>query len=111
MRAYIQFGLQNPHHYMVTFVLAGQFLHDSGHLMASDDPGLCCFDKFRGIVRKCIQEGLFRLDDEEEASQALWAGMHGITTLLITKPGFPFVERTRLVERVVDILIEGARQK
>ena len=111
MRAYILFGLQNPHHYLVTFVLAGPFLHESGHRPAPDDPGMCCFDNFRGIVRKCIQEGLFRLDDVEEISQALWAGMHGITTLLITKPGFPFVEHTRLVDRVVDVLVEGVRRK
>jgi AcrR family transcriptional regulator len=111
MRAYIHFGLENPHHYMVTFVLAGPFLHDSGYRLPPDDPGLRCFDNFRGIVRKCIQEELFRVDDVEEVSQSLWAGMHGITTLLITKTDFPFVEPSRLVDRVVDVLVEGVRRK
>jgi len=72
---------------------------------------LQCFGKFRGIAGKCITEGLFRLEDVDEVSQALWAGIHGITTLLITKPDFPFVERTRLVDRMVEILIEGVRRR
>jgi AcrR family transcriptional regulator len=111
MRGYIEFGLQNPHHYLVTFVYAASFLHEHGRHPDPSDPGFGCFDKFRGIVRKCIEEGLFRLDDVEEVSQTLWAGMHGITTLLITKPGFPFVERSRLVDRVVDVLIQGVRRQ
>src|SRR5207247_20188 len=108
LRAYIEFGLQNPNHYLVTFVLAGRPLHETGQ--AKPDSGGRCFDNLRGIVRKCIDEGLLRAGDVEEASQVLWAGIHGITTLLITKPGFPFVEQTRLVERVVDVLVEGLRR-
>jgi AcrR family transcriptional regulator len=117
LRAYIEFGLQNPNHYMVTFVLAGRTLSaDAGwprrklHEDRELDSGHRCFDNLRGIVRKCIEDGLFRIDDVEEASQVLWAGVHGITTLLITKPGFPFVEQTRLVERVVEVLVEGIRR-
>lgn len=107
LRAYIEFGLQNPNHYIVTFVLSGQFLHEVGHEINPNDAGMCCFDNLRGIVQQCIQEGSFRLDDVEEASQVLWAGVHGITSLLITKPRFPFVEQTRFVDRMVDVLEKG----
>jgi AcrR family transcriptional regulator len=109
LRAYIEFGLQNPNHYMVTFVLAGPALHEPQKHQVLDS-GQRCFNNLRGMVRKCIEEGLFRIDDVEEASQVLWAGIHGITTLLITKPDFPFVEQTRLVERVVEVLVEGVRR-
>lgn len=111
LRAYIEFGLQNPNHYLVTFVLAGPALYESGQEQKMRDAGLCCFNNLRSIVRKCIEENLFRLADVEETSQVLWAGIHGITTLLITKPGFPFVEQTRLVERVVEVLVEGVRRR
>ena len=109
LRAYIEFGLQNPNHYLVTFVLSGLPLHDMGEDKKLASGGRC-FDNLRGIVGKCIQEGLFRVDDSEETAQVLWAGIHGVTTLLITKPGFPFVEQTRLVERVVDVLVQGVRR-
>jgi hypothetical protein len=49
--------------------------------------------------------------DVVEVSQALWAGSHGLTALLITCPTFPFVEQDRLVERMLDILIEGVRRR
>jgi hypothetical protein len=94
---------------MVTFVLAGRALDENQRHQVLDS-GLRCFDNLRGMVHKCIEEGLFRIDDVEEASQVLWAGIHGITTLLITKPGFPFVEETRLVESVVEVLVEGVRR-
>jgi len=45
--------------------------------------------------------------DLEETSQALWAGIHGLTALLITHPGFPFVERERLIRRTLEVLVRG----
>lgn len=44
--------------------------------------------------------------DVEEVAQALWAGVHGVTTLLTTC-SFPFIEQSRLINRVVNILIEN----
>ena len=41
---------------------------------------------------------------------ALWAGVHGLTTLLITSD-FPFIEHNRLIDRHLNILIEGIRKK
>src|SRR6058998_3459668 len=78
LRAYIEFGLQNPNHYLVTFVLAGRPLHEKGQDQLGS--GGRCFENLRGIVRKCIEASLFRLEDVEEAGQVLWAGIHGITT-------------------------------
>jgi hypothetical protein len=43
-------------------------------------------------------------------AQAIWAGAHGVTSLLITCQ-FPFIEPSRLVDRVVHILIEGIRKR
>lgn len=38
----------------------------------------------------------------------LWAGVHGLVSLWITKPWFDWVDRDRLVAATVDTLIEGA---
>lgn len=45
--------------------------------------------------------------DEETASQALWAAVHGLTSLLIAKPAFPWVEKERLIETVVAMAVDG----
>jgi hypothetical protein len=42
-------------------------------------------------------------------AQALWAGVHGLTALLITAADFPFVSRTALVDHTIDTLIAGLK--
>jgi AcrR family transcriptional regulator len=106
LRTYIQFGIDNPNHYIVTFVQAKQLLEE-GQFQA----GQRCFDGLRGAVRRCVEAGALNCDDVEEVAQAIWAGAHGVVTLLITNSCFPFIEHSRLVDRVVHIIIEGIRKR
>ena len=107
LRTYVQFGIDNPHHYVVTFVQAKQTEpRNPVHATAGDR----CFDFLRNGVKRCIDAGQLNCQDADEVAQALWAGMHGITTLLITRP-FPFIEHNRLIDRVVHILVEGVRKR
>ena len=55
------------------------------------------------------EEAFLQLHEQkaEETSQALWAGIHRLTTLLITHPRFPFVDRERLIGRAIEILAQG----
>ena len=105
LRTYIQFGIDNPHHYIVAFVQAKQIPRDH-----QPKAGARCFDNLRAAVKRCVEAGQLNCEDVEEISQALWAGAHGVTTLLITS-SFPFIEQNRLVDRVVHILIEGIRKR
>lgn len=105
LRTYVQFGIDNPHHYIVTFVQAKQIPPEH-----QPKAGQQCFDNLRGAVRRCVEAGQLNCEDVEEVAQALWAGAHGVTTLLITA-SFPFIEQNRLIDRVVHILIEGIRKR
>ena len=105
LRTYIQFGIDNPHHYIVAFVQARQMPQES-----QPKAGQRCFDKLREAVSRCVEAGLLNCQDVEEVAQAIWAGAHGVTTLLITC-SFPFIEQNRLIDRVVHILIEGIRKR
>ena len=105
LRTYIQFGIDNPNHYIVTFVQAKQLPEDRQH-----NSGQQCFDGLRAAVRRCIEAGQLNCEDTEEVAQAIWAGAHGVVTLLISCT-FPFIEQTRLIDRMVYILIEGIRKR
>jgi AcrR family transcriptional regulator len=107
LRTYIQFGLDNPNHYIVTFVLAksGLDVHNGGTRKA----GLSCFECLAGVVRNCMEAGYLEPGDPLETAQAIWTAIHGLTSLLVSKCSFPFVEQTRLIERLIDILIKGIR--
>src|SRR5580698_884166 len=101
LRAYIQFGLEHPNRYVLTFVRGSLQCQASGR----------CFGELLRGVGCALDAGQMIDVDVVEVSQALWAGSHGITALLITCTGFPFVEQSRLVERMLDILIEGVRKR
>src|ERR1035437_6302722 len=103
VETYIRFGLEHPEHYMVTFLLRAPTpdncaVGESRRAKAVQR----CFDGLRGAVRLCI-EGKIKNADLEETSQAIWAGAHGLTALLITQTCFPFVDRERLIQRMVEI--------
>jgi AcrR family transcriptional regulator len=101
MRAYIQFGLEHPNRYVLTF-MRGSFQSSAGGR---------CFGELMRAVSFAMEAGQINAVDVVEVSQALWAGSHGVTALLITCSDFPFVEQSLLVERTLDILIEGIRRR
>jgi AcrR family transcriptional regulator len=106
---YIQFGLDNPDHYTITFILNNN--PEAGLESRKCTSGKECFSNLQNIVAQCIETGRAVPGDPAETAQALWAGVHGITSLLIMQCGFPFVEQSRLIERVVNVLIEGIRKR
>jgi AcrR family transcriptional regulator len=108
METYVRFGLEHPDDYIVTFVLrAPTFENGRSCETRKSRAGKLCFDGLRSCVRGCIEAGRIKGADMEETSQAMWAAVHGLTALLITQPGFPFVERERLIKRTIEILIRG----
>jgi AcrR family transcriptional regulator len=107
-RTYIQFALDHPFHYLVTFGLTGtaRFKNQEAH-----NAGEHSFECMRQCVRLCVEAGMLRKTDVEEVAQALWACVHGAVMLLISKSEFPFIEHSRLIESVLDIALEGIRKK
>ncbi|HTP69847.1 MAG TPA: TetR/AcrR family transcriptional regulator [Dongiaceae bacterium] len=106
--AYIKFGLENPHHYRATFMTPIPEGFDKNKYKQPDSPGMQAFDFLRRCVYDCIAAAKFKKNaDPELISQTLWAGIHGVTSLLITCEGFPWVGRDKLIQSMVDTLVEG----
>jgi len=107
LRAYIEFGLENPQHYRVVFMT----LHPEGYIkikhVQPDSPGMQAFDSLRRCVFDCISAGKLRTSDAELISQTLWCGIHGVTALLITAKMFPWVDKDQLLCFTVDTLVAG----
>jgi AcrR family transcriptional regulator len=107
-RAYIQFGLRYPNHYLVTFVLPHTHLEMTPEGMEKSQ-GMRAFHWLRMMVAECIRQGKFRPVDIEATSQTLWAAVHGVTSLLIVHTDFPWVHKEKLVEQMLDSLLEGLK--
>ncbi len=62
-------------------------------------------------MKRCVDEkrfrGQFRDIDVEGTSQAIWSSVHGITSLLIQRPDFPWVPKKKLIMQVISTAIDG----
>lgn len=106
--AYIKFGLENPHHYRATFMMPVPDGFNEEKYHQPDSPGMQAFDFLRRCVSDCVSAGRFRKVDVELVSQTFWAGIHGLTALLITHRHFPWVEREQVIHSMVDTMVGGA---
>jgi AcrR family transcriptional regulator len=102
LRAYIDFGLRFPRHYHFAFVLRASRSKAPGPYRPH-----AAYDVLRSSVRRCIEEERLPWPDVETTSQVLWITIHGVTSLLIARPDFPWVEQGSLIDRVLDTAIEG----
>ncbi len=106
MREYVHFGLKHPSQYEIIFIaplpknLGMQFEQTNGEI---------AFNTMREVIAECIAAKLLKSSDVELISQTLWAGIHGVTSLLIKHGGFPFVERDKLIDNLIETLIAGAK--
>jgi AcrR family transcriptional regulator len=101
LRAYIDFGLRFPQHYQFAFGM-----RPIGERASPERRPHESFDVLRDSVRTCIEAGS-DWPDVETTSQILWATIHGITSLLIVRSNFPWVEREDLIEGVLNTAIAG----
>ena len=104
LRAYIDFGLKHRNHYKVTFILHPEHQERSEGFLRAEDLGQTTFDVLRQGVAACVASGNFRPLDVEATSQALWAAAHGVTSLLISHPDFPWVNREILIEHLLETM-------
>jgi AcrR family transcriptional regulator len=107
LTTYVEFGLENPHHYRATFMMPIPEGFAKENRVRPDSPGMQAFDFLRRCVYDCISSGQLKTKDAELASQMLWAGVHGITSLLITHEKFPWVGKEKLIKITVDTLVGG----
>jgi AcrR family transcriptional regulator len=109
MRAYTEFGLANPSYYSLAFMSPPEFKAES--YLVEGSKGTALFLRLRASVELCIRQGLFAQMDVGLAAQVLWTMNHGVTSLLITNPNFPWADRNALIDRVIDCAVDGLRAR
>lgn len=106
LRLYVKFGLQHPDDYTLTFTLrTGKHAPRPDSFAAS--AGSRAFDYLRGALRACNEAGELPGIDVDTSAQAMWAAVHGLVSLLIAHPHFPWVARRRLIDHTIDTMIAG----
>lgn len=101
-RAYVEFGLENPEQYRILFMTRPTTL-EPGAIPAPD-----AFNHHLEAVQRAADAGvLVEGVDPRAAAMVLWAGVHGVTSLLIAKPDFEWGEPDRLIDEVLTTLTRG----
>ena len=109
LQAYIEFGLENPHHYRATFMMVLPEGFDDEEMHKEDSPGMQAFAFLTRGLTDCIKAGKMPSMNVELAAQTVWAGIHGITSLLITHEDFPWIGRDKVIRSTIDTLVGGLR--
>jgi AcrR family transcriptional regulator len=102
MKTYIDFGLANPNHYHFAFML-----RRTESLEKARPRPHRSYTLLLDTVKACVDRQLIRRVDTGLAAQGVWTGIHGVTSLMITIPNFPWGDKAAVIDHVVDSLTEG----
>ncbi len=103
-RAYIRFGIEHPEQYRILFMRRPSHTPESFQVDRLRDAA--AFGHLVEHVSKCVQAGLID-GDPLVVSLGLWAVVHGLTSLLISKPDFPWPDLDVIIDHVCRTAIRG----
>jgi AcrR family transcriptional regulator len=106
-RAYVEFGLTNPEHYRILFTSRADCTPErfvDERLIATSAFGHIIED-----IESAMGAGQLWSTDAAIVAGGLWMMVHGITSLLISKPDFPWPDHQQLIEHVLHTYSSGMR--
>jgi AcrR family transcriptional regulator len=102
-QSYVRFGLENPEHYRIMFMTRPL----AEGLPLDRLPGLTAFGYVVEAVARCMDAGGIAAGDPFLVATNLWTAVHGVTSLLIARPDFPWPDFDRLRGMVIDVQSRG----
>jgi AcrR family transcriptional regulator len=103
-RAYVRFGVEHPEQYRILFM--GKPSRTPASFDLERLGAVAAFGHLLEDVTRCVGSGLLR-GDPLQASLVLWAGVHGLTSLLISKPEFPWPEVDAIADQLCRAMLHG----
>lgn len=106
-RAYIEFGLANPEPYRIMFMTRPDVAPElyQGRAMESS----AALDHLVACVQACIDAGRLRpeLTDPYRVALGLWARVHGLTSLRVSKPEMDWPDDEEFLAEYADSCLRG----
>ena len=103
-RAYVRFGLENPEQYRILFMSKPAAAPDG--FQEERLKGSSAFDHLVQMVEAAVSAGVLA-GDPITVAICLWVSVHGLTSLLLSHPNFPWPERERLIDAVLAAPVFG----
>ncbi|MEE2850298.1 MAG: TetR/AcrR family transcriptional regulator [Pseudomonadota bacterium] len=105
IEGYIDFGFAHPNAYRLIYLTRPVEARE-GAQDAARELGSSLFTTLEATVGDAVTAGRMK-GDPATIAQAIWAAAHGIVSLMITKPYFPWSDRQALVRTTLDALFAG----
>lgn len=102
---YIKFGVENPNYYKLAFLANPNFKAE--YYLIEGLIGTEVFLNLKNMVTEAIRRKIFKDLDVDLVTQIIWTMNHGITSLLITNPNFPWVDKEELIQQTVEATFKG----
>ncbi|HKH04338.1 MAG TPA: TetR/AcrR family transcriptional regulator [Acidimicrobiales bacterium] len=106
-KAYVDFGRRTPEAYRLVFMSR----HDETPAAYQEQPirGLIAFRWAADAAQAAIDAGVLRpeLTDATHVATMAWASAHGLTSLLVSKPVFPWPDLDRFIDEYVRNFVRG----
>lgn len=102
---YADFAVRHPNAYALVYMTRPQEAAQGTEDVAQQ-VGMELYELFLRPVRELAAQGRLRYEPDA-AGQVLWAGVHGLVSLWITKPWFEWGDRDRMVAVTIDSLFDG----
>ena len=106
VRAYVRFGADHPGHYRVLFSATNAGPAGIGLDPGTEHPGAASFRMLVEAVGACLRAP--RRDAALVLATELWASLHGMVDLRITKPEMPWPDPDDLVDAALAAVRAGA---
>lgn len=110
LRRYVDFGLKHPEHYQATFMQR----HSTDpavdqRYLEPKTMSMQAFGFLPSLVGECVKQKKLARVDVHAASCALWAGIHGITSLQIAMPNFKWHDRDKVIDQLIAMMVAGLK--
>jgi AcrR family transcriptional regulator len=110
LRRYIDFGLRHPEHYQATFLVPhGRDPENDARYKEEGTMAMQAFGFLPRLVGECVKQKKLAKVDVHRASCALWAGIHGITSLRIVMPNFNWEDPDKVADQLISMMVDGLR--
>ena len=99
------FGFENPNAYRLAYLTPAVETRHGAETIAQR-AGAELFAAVVAVVEDAVAEGVLR-GDARVLAQVIWASVHGLVSIMITKPYFDWADRDVLIRTQLDVLFKG----
>lgn len=110
-RAYADFWFARPDHFKAMFLeVDRQYVRERAAF--AEDPSVQEIQKFLlAEIERAMTAGAIRDNDVAVAAHSILAAVHGVVSLHISNPGFPWADRWQMVGFVLENLLNALQRK